>query len=175
MPRSIGERLRIAARSGHKKLYWLTVLTLSVVAILSIIIFGPERKRVSLSLPRLVYPQPYYQIDTVIEMPRERQGRLTVLAVTRQGLGADSLRAILDWVLFSVLDEYSKRKRQNIQVIWAYLYEDTIVSLSYWRAMAVYVDPRLPSSLVPDAARIGGDAIRDGAIEYDFTNPLTIK
>jgi hypothetical protein len=108
----------------------------------------------------------------VLEMPVGRQQRLTVTALIRPELGPESLRAVLDWILFSVLDEYNRIRRRKIQVVWVYLYEDTTSSLASWRAMAVYVDPKLSGLGVPDAARIGGDAIKDGAVEYDFTNPV---
>ncbi|MGQ9708043.1 MAG: hypothetical protein ACUVUR_04125 [bacterium] len=108
-------------------------------------------------------------------MPVARQERLTVTALIHRGLSSETLRATLDWIIFSVLDEYNRIKRRNIQVVWVYLYEDSIVSLASWRAMAVYVDPKLPSFRVPDAARIGGDAIKEGAVEYDFTNPVKIE
>jgi hypothetical protein len=82
----------------------------------------------------------------------------------------ETLEAALDWALFSVLDEHNRQRKHRVRTIWAYAVEDSVAPLAHWRAMAIWADPNLPESLQP--AHSGGDAVRVGPVEYDFTNPL---
>lgn len=162
------ERMRMSRRRQN---YWLTVVVLTVIGGI-IMVLAPGRRRVLSTLPKPELPPPDYQILWVKETPTEGQERLTVGVLVKPGLNSESLRLVLDWVLFSLLDDYNRVKRRNARVIWAYLYEDANAGLANWRAMAVWVDPKLPRKHWPTAARIGGDAIKKGAVEYDFTNPI---
>lgn len=116
--------------------------------------------------------KPDFKILSIEEMPVRNQERLTVKTLVSSTADEESLRLVIDWVLYQVLNEYNRTKRRNVQIVWIYAYDQKEARSYEWRAMAVYVDPRLPQKNVPDAARIGGDAIRDGAVEYDFTNPV---
>jgi len=106
-------------------------------------------------------------------MPAHGLDRMTVAALVRPGLGDSELRSVLDWLLYEVLDRHNRLKRRNIRVVWAYALEDSTRRASQWRAMAVWIDPRLEEERRPEAARVGGDAVRSGAVEYDFTNPAS--
>lgn len=164
----LAERMRM---SGRRQNYWLTVLILTVIGG-TFMLLAPRRSRVFSTLPKPATSPPYYQVLWVKETPTEGHKGLTVGGLINPGLNSENLRLVLDWVLFSVLNEYNRIKRQNVRVIWAYLYEDASAGLANWRAMAVWIDPKLPKKNYPTAARIGGDAIKRGAIEYDFTNPI---
>ncbi len=134
----------------------------------------PRRKvNSSLLLPKPpVTPPTVYKILWIKEMPLKGQEGLTVAGLVESGLDNETLRLVLDWILFTVLEDYHKVRKRAIKAVWTYLYEDTNASLANWRAMAVWVDPKLPRKSLPSAARIGGDAIQKGAVEYDFTNPV---
>lgn len=108
-------------------------------------------------------------------MPANGIERMTVAALVRPGLNDGDLRLVVDWLLYDVLERHNRLGGQAIRVIWAYVLEDAARPVSQWRAMAVWVDPDLPESLRPAAARIGGDAIRTGEVEYDFTNPVPVS
>ncbi len=163
----------MAISSERKKVYWWSVVLLAVTAVVIGFLWGPKgRKQVgTVVMPTL--PAPAYRLLAVREMPAQRQERLTIMVLVKSGMPQESLRLVLDWVLYSVLDDYNRHKGRNIQVVWTYLYEDTFVSSARWRAMAVWVNPYLPVARWPDAARVGGDALKEGAVQYDFTNPVT--
>lgn len=108
----------------------------------------------------------------VQEMPAGRQEWLTVKALADSGMTLQELQRVFDWIVAEMLYEYHRLKRRQLRVIWVYLYNQPDLGPAYWRAMAVYVDPRLAATQIPDAARLGGDAIKIGAITYDFTNPV---
>lgn len=165
---SLTERMKMSWRRQN---YWLTVVILTVIGG-TMMLLVPNRKRVFSTLPRPETSPPDYKILWVKETPIEGKEGLTVGGLIKPGLNSNDLRIVLDWVLFSVLDDYNRIKRRNIRVIWAYLYEDAGAGLANWRAMAVWVDPKLPKKHHPTAARIGGDAIKKGPVEYDFTNPI---
>ncbi len=109
----------------------------------------------------------------VQEMPAGRQAWLTVKALADSSMTPPELQRVFDWIIAEMLDDYYRLKRRQIRVIWVYLYNQPDIRSAYWRAMAVYVDPRLPATQLPDAARLGGDAVKVGAITYDFSNPIT--
>ncbi|MEO0085729.1 MAG: hypothetical protein ABIK37_03765 [candidate division WOR-3 bacterium] len=108
-------------------------------------------------------------------MPANGVGRLTVAALVRPGMSDDDLRIAMDWVLHDVLERHNRIGHGAIRVVWVYMLEDSTQSISQWRAMAVWVDPRLPEPARPAASRIGGDAVRSGDVEYDFTNPVIVS
>ncbi len=126
--------------------------------------------RVTVSMPDL--PAPGYHLLEVRETPGAGQERLTAMALVKSGMPGESLRLVLDWLIYPVLDSYNREQGRNVQVVWAYLYEDTFVSAARWRAMAVWVSPYLPVARWPEAARLGGDVLKEGAVQYDFTNPV---
>ncbi len=113
---------------------------------------------------------PAHKVIETRDMPFQGVDRLSVAALVRPGLEQDSLRAVLDWMLYSVLDAHNRQGGRSIRVVWAYLLEDSLAPKSSWRAMAIWTDPKLPARLRP--AGIGGDAVRDGPVEYDFTNTI---
>jgi len=167
--RTLGERIRIRA-GGRQGGYWRVVVMLAVLGVAVLLLWPPGRV-VRPLLPQPTLPRPAYRIVETRDMPADRVDRLTVVAAVRPGMERDSLRAALDWVLFSTLDEYNRQKRRFARVIWAYLLEDPALPVSRWRAMAIWTDPALPESRRP--AGPGGDAVEAGPVEYDFTNPLS--
>jgi hypothetical protein len=168
----IGERIRREAQGRRGKNYWLTVAVLAAGALIMILIFGWGKKPLPPVLRKPSGTKPDFQITSIQEMPARGQERLTIMVLTNPTVMAESLRRVFDWVLFQMLDEYNRVRRRNVKVVWVYVYDQPGARSAEWRAMAVYVDPRLPPEKVPDAARVGGDAVRDGAVTYDFTNPV---
>ena len=59
------------------------------------------------------------------------------------------------------------------RTVWAYAVGDSALPLSRWRALAIWADPKLPEPFQP--VHSGGDTVRVGPVEYDFTNPLLIS
>jgi len=106
-------------------------------------------------------------------MPAGRKEWLTVKALADSGTTLQELQRVFEWIIAEMLDDYYRLSRRQLRVIWVYLYSQPDLRPACWRAMAVYVDPRLPATQLPDAARLGGDAVKIGAITYDFTNPVT--
>ncbi|MCL6465793.1 MAG: hypothetical protein K6T77_03430 [candidate division WOR-3 bacterium] len=168
----LAERIRNVRKSGRRRNYWITVIVLAGVAVAIGLIFGPNLTSKGSVFPRPESPEPDYRLIAVKEIRLNKLKGITVLAQTAVQLDVDSLRTVLDWVLYSVIDEYNNRKKERVRVAWVYVYDDGGENLAQWRAMAIWVDPKLPPGLKPAAARIGGDAVREGAVEYDFTNPL---
>lgn len=168
----LADRIITRAKPHRRREYWLAVVTLSGIAILSIMIFGVRGKAQPTVFPRPFSPRPDYRLLEIRDVSVSGQKRLAVSVIVKSTSVPDTIRAILDWTLFSVLDDYNRCRRRRVQVVWVYLYEDSLLLSARWRAMAVWVDSRLPASQRPDAARIGGDAVVDGSVEYDFTNPV---
>jgi hypothetical protein len=168
----LGERIRREASARRRRSYWLTIAVLTVVAVILILMLGWRKKSPSPVLIKVSGVKPDFKIISIQEMPVGRQERLTVMALASSPLTNEALRRVIDWALFQVLDEYNRVRKRNVQVIWVYIYDQPDKRLSEWRAMAVFVDPRLPRHQVPAAAHIGGDAVQDGLVEYDFTNPV---
>ncbi len=169
---SLTARIRRLGGGRRSRAYWLSVLFMAVVGTVLILIFGIGRRQVVSVFPKPGFISPDFQIFRVVDMSVPGQERLSVMAVFQGAKEPESLRAALDWVLYSVLNDYNNRQRRQVQVVWAYLYEDSLAGVANWRAMAIYVDPLVPKRRIPEAAVIGGDAVRVGAVEYDFTNPV---
>lgn len=168
-------RIKNAAQARRRREYWLTVVVLALLALGMGLFFSWKNSKRASVISRPGFPRPDFQLISVEEMRVARLRTLTAFAQVKSNSNPDSLRAVLDWVLYSIVDEYNRIKRQPVRVVWAYLYEGTFTSPADWRAMAIWVDPLLPPGAVPAAARIGGDAIKQGAVEYDFTNPVNRK
>lgn len=149
--------------------YWLVVAVLAVVGAVVLALFGSSRKQGAL-LPEPSVPKPEYVITEARELPSPGVERLSVVALVRPGTDRDSLRTVLDWMLYSTLDEYNHKRRRFVRVIWAYVLDNMAAAKSSWLAMAIWVDPKLGVARRP--ARIGGDALRVGPVEYGFTNSV---
>jgi len=121
-------------------------------------------------LDRPTTARPDYRVIKVTDVSRSRVERLNLAVLVRPGMPNETLQAALEWALYSTLDEYNRQEKHRLRVIWAYAIEDSSMPLVHWRAMAIWADPRLPEQLQP--AHSGGDAVRVGAVEYDFTNPV---
>uniref|UniRef100_A0A7C4GCL7 Uncharacterized protein n=1 Tax=candidate division WOR-3 bacterium TaxID=2052148 RepID=A0A7C4GCL7_UNCW3 len=165
----MAERIRKAARAGRRSRYTLIVVALAVAGAVVVGVFPASRRtRPTLPSPRL--PRPEFALLREIPMPAEGIDRMTVIALVRPGLTNDDLRLVMEWLIYDVLERSNRLGRERIQVVWTYVLEDSIRPVSEWRAMAIWVDPGLPNPRRPAAARIGGDAIRVGDVEYDFSN-----
>lgn len=170
----MADRIRGIREAHRHRNYWMSVIFLIVLAILSGLIFGPSSrsKQTVLSCPEL--PPPAYRLMALKEVQVNKLKGLTVLAQTEHS-EKDSLRSAIDWILYSVVDNYTRRKRERIRVVWIYVYKDSVDKLAQWKAMAIWIDPTLPEVLWPEAARIGEDGVKIGTVEYDFTNPLNFS
>jgi len=126
------------------------------------------RERPALSRPAV--PSPDFGVVKATDVSGSRVERLNLAVLVRPGMPNETLQAALNWALYSTLDEYNRQRKHRVRVIWAYAIEDSALPLSRWRALAIWADPRLPEALQP--AHSGGDAVRVGPVEYDFTNPL---
>ncbi len=168
----LAEKIRSIRGAQRRRSYWISIVFLAGCAVLSGLIFGPGLKSKGSVFPRPTHPEPVYQLLSIKEVRVNKLKGLTVLAQTAIQPEVDSLQVVLDWILYSVLDKYNRQQKDRIRVVWVYVYKDSVENMAQWRAMAIWVDPKLPRASWPEAARIGGDAIRKGAVEYDFTNPL---
>jgi hypothetical protein len=114
--------------------------------------------------------RPVFHVVKVSDVSTSRVERLNLTVLVRSKMPNETLQAALNWALYSTLDEYNRQRKHRVRTIWAYAVEDSTLPLSHWRALAIWADPRLPEALQP--AHSGGDAVRLGSVEYDFTNPL---
>ncbi len=170
VPVRLGERVRLAAR-GQRRGYRVAIIVLLAAVVLLVILFRPGKAvAVRSVLPRPAMARPEYRVAETWDLPARDLDRLSMVALVRPGMGADGLRTVLDWTLYSVLDEHNRSGDRFLRVVWVYLLEDSTARKTDWRAMAIWVDPKLPEAQRP--AGIGGDAIREGSIEYDFTNSI---
>lgn len=171
---TLAARVRRAMAPGRTRTYWLTVALLGSAAILLILLFGPGRRPVSPPVLRPTGSAPEFTILQVQEPPEGKGEWLTVMALVDSGMAEPLLRQTLDGIIAGMLERYYRLQRRTLRIIWVYLYDRPVTGWAYWRAMAVYTDPRLPAGRIPPSARIGGDAVRTAMIEYDFTNPVTL-
>lgn len=169
--RALADRLGRRIRGSHSRTYWLSVLVIAALGAVLAMLWPVRRSRPLLVQPSV--PRPDFRVTRVTDMSANRVERLSLAVLVRPGMPAETLEAALSWALFSVLDEYNRQRKHRVRIIWAYAIEDTTVPLSHWRAMAIWADSELPESLKP--AHSGGDAVRVGPVEYDFTNPLPLN
>lgn len=165
---SIAERLGRGIRRTRTREYWLVLLVTAAVGAGVMVLLPTRAERPVLCRP--VVPRSDYLLFKVSDVSGSGIERLNLSVLVRPGLPNETLAAALNWAVYSALDEYNRQKRRRVRVIWAYAVEDSGLPLARWRAMAIWADPKLPQSRQP--ARSGGDAVRSGAIEYDFTNPV---
>ena len=168
--RRLGEKVRLATRSRTRS-YRLAIIVLLVAVVVLVVLFRP-RKSVKPVLPRPAAAMPEYQVIETWNLPARNLDRMSVVGLVSPGMEQESLRAVLDWMLYSMLDEHNRQGERCLRVIWAYVLDDSIARKSGWEAMAIWVDPKLPRSQRP--ARTGGDALSEGPIEYDFTNTIVL-
>jgi len=165
------DRVKQTFRSRRRS-YWLPLIVLGACVVLLATILRPRSHPRPL-LPEPTGARPQYQMITSQDLSTEDVDRLSIVGLVRPDMTDDSLRAVLDWMLYSALDEYNRKQKRAVRVIWAYLLDDSLSPKSSWRAMAIWADPKLAESLRP--AGIGGDAVREGPVQYDFTNPIASK
>lgn len=164
--RRLGERVHQAA-AGRQRSYRLAVIVLLVAVVMLVALFRPRRPARPV-LPEPPGPAPAFAVLEVRDLPANRVDRMSVIALVSPGMVDDSLRLVLDRLLHETLEEHNRRGERYLRVVWAYLVEDSLARVTDWRAMAIWVDPSLAGSRRP--AGVGGDAVEDGAVEYDFTN-----
>ncbi|MEO0086436.1 MAG: hypothetical protein ABIK37_07390 [candidate division WOR-3 bacterium] len=157
--------------SSSRSRYWRFVVVLAVLGTLFVALWPRPGVRVLRALP--AGPRPEYRVRELRDLPSGRVDRVSVVAVVRPGFENDSLRNVLDWLLYSTLEQCNRRNRRRVQVVWAYLVEHETTATAHWRAMAIWHDPSLPESRQP--AGPGGDVVRVGSVQYDFTNPIESK
>jgi len=166
--RTIADRIGRRIRGSRSRTYWLSVLVMAAIGAAVVMLWPAQQLRPGLAQPAL--PRPDFRVVDVTDQSTSRVERLSIAVLVRPGMPNDTLRAVLNWALFSTLDEYNGRRKYRVRVIWAYAVDDSALPLSQWRAMAIWADSKLPESLQP--AHSGGDAVWAGPVEYDFTNPL---
>jgi hypothetical protein len=166
--RTLAERLKRQIHGSRSRAYWLTVLVVAAFGVTAMMLWPARRERPVLDRP--TEPRPEFHVFRVTDVSGGQVERLNLSVLVRPGMSNESLLAALSWALYSTLDEYNRKLRRRVRVIWAYAVEDSAIPLSRWRALAIWADPNLPERLQP--VRSGGDAVRVGPIEYDFTNPL---
>jgi hypothetical protein len=164
----LGARLKDGMRYRRSGSYWLFLVGLGVLGAILMLVIPARRDRPL--IPEPTVPRPRYQVFATEEKPGNRLERLNVALLVPPDMPNDTLKAALNWALFSTLDEQNRVRRRTVRVVWLYALTDTSLALARWRAMAIWADPKLPPALVP--AHSGGDAVREGDTEYDFTNPV---
>lgn len=166
---SVSKRLREAIRSEHRLRYWPAVAVLGVLGFAALFVPRLRPAGALLSEPRTSRPE--FTVLAGEDVSLGSIERRNVLVLVSPLADDSTLRNIFDWVLYESLLEFNQRQRKHLQVVWVYALDDSLASLGEWRAMAVWVDPRLPEGKRPSTTRLGEDAITSGSIQYDFTNP----
>ena len=167
--RTLAARMRRQIRGSRSRTYWISVLVLTAIGAAVTMLWPVRRDRPLLSQPPT--PRPEFRIVKVTDVSTRRVERLNLTVLVRPGMPNDTLQAALNWALYSTLADYNGQRKHLVRTIWAYAVEDSALPLSKWRGLAIWADPKLPGPLQP--AHSGGDAVRVGPVEYDFTNPLT--
>lgn len=166
--RTLAGRLGRRIGGSRSRTYWLSVLAMAAVGAAVMMLWPVRPERPLLAEPSM--PRPDYRVAKVTDVSTRRVERLNLAVLVRPEMPDEALQAALNWALYSILDEYNRERRRRVQTIWAYAVEDSALPLSRWRALAIWADPKLPELLQP--ARSGGDAVKVGSVEYDFTNPV---
>jgi hypothetical protein len=164
--RRLGERVHAAA-AVQRRSYRLTLIVLLAAVVILVVLFRPRRVEKPV-LDRPASPRPEFQVVETWDLVQKGLDRMSVVALVPKLTGDSLLRDVLDWVLYETLDRYNRQGERYLRVVWAYLVEDSLASKTDWRAMAIWTDPRLDESKRP--AGIGRDAVKEGPVEYDFTN-----
>jgi len=164
----IGARIR-RANKDRRRGYRFAIIVLLVAAALLAIMLRPRGGRKP-GFPRPDSPRPEFVVLETWDSPTKGADRMSVSVQVDSGLGQEELRAVLDWTLHTTIDQNNRLGDRKLRVVWAYVLDRADARRSDWVAMAIWVDPGLPESRHP--AGIGGDAVRIGAVEYDFTNSV---
>ena len=166
--RTLADRLGRRIGGSRSRTYWLSVLVMAAIGATVMMLWPVRRERPLLAEPST--PRPDYSVARVTDVSTRKVERLNLTVLVRPDMPDEVLQAALNWALYSVLDEYNRQRKHRVQTIWAYAVEDSTRPLSHWRTLAIWADPKLPEPLQP--ARSGGDAVKVGSVEYDFTNPV---
>jgi hypothetical protein len=145
----------------------LTLIVLLAAVVILVVLFRPHRL-VKPLLAGPVSPRPDFRVVETWDLVQQGIDRMSVVALVPESTGDSALRDVLDWTLYETLDRYNRRGDRYLRVVWAYVVEDSLASKTNWRAMAIWTDPKLDEARRP--AGIGGDAVKAGSVEYDFTN-----
>ncbi len=165
--RTLADRLGRQIRGSRSRAYWLSVLVMAAIGALVMLLWPVRRDRPLLSPPSL--PRPLFTTTRIVDVSTRRVERLNLAVLVSPGMAKETLEAALNWAIYQTLVDYNRQRKHQVRAIWAYAVEDSLQPLSHWRAMAIWSDPRLPEALQP--AHAGGDAVKVGPVEYDFTNP----
>jgi hypothetical protein len=165
---TLADRFGRQVRVSRSRTYWLSVVVMAALGAAVTMLWPVRPERPLLSRPTM--PRPDFRLAKVTDVSTSRIERLNLMVLVKTEMPNETLRAALNWALYSALDEYNRQRKHQVRTIWAYAVEDTTLPLSRWRAMAIWSDPKLPQSLQP--AHSGGDAVKVGPVEFDFTNPL---
>jgi hypothetical protein len=166
--KGLGERVKLAA--GWRKAGRGYGRVLVLLALLGAVLFlvkprhrpGPVR-----DMPEAARPD--FAILKTTEMPTRGFDRLSLFIRARPDAVREELEAAIDWALFEVLERYNRQMRRSVRTAWLYVVSDESAPAYRWRAMAIWTDPGLGAGARP--AGIGGDAVEEDGVEYDFTNP----
>lgn len=165
----LAERIRARSnRSIGRAAFWRAVAVLGLLALVMLVLRPPRRAGPVPEPPAA--PRPEFSVRRVDRQPTRGHGRLSIYIDAPKGLADEGLRAVIDWALYDALAEHNREQRENVRVAWLYLYDRPETAPSQWRAMAIWTDPALPAPARPSG--IGGDAVKTGAMQYDFTNTV---
>jgi hypothetical protein len=164
----IGARIR-RANKDRRRGYRLAIIVLLAAAVLLAIMFRPRAGRKPV-FQKPDVPRPEFVVLETWDSPTRGVDRMSVSVQVDSGPSRDELRAALEWALYTTIEQNNRLGTRKLRVVWAYALDRADAKRSDWVAMAIWVDPGLPEDRHP--AGIGGDAVRIGAVEYDFTNSV---
>lgn len=167
--KTLTERMKAQAgwRRGGRG-YLRAVILLALLGVVVLLVWPTRHRGPVLPQPSGVRPE--LRVLDTREMPARGFDRLTLVLLGSPEGDNDQLRLLMDWALYEAVVRYNGQQKRNVRVVWLYVVTDASLPAVKWRAMAIWIDPTLHESLRP--AGNGGDALKAGAVEYDFTNPV---